>query len=296
MFDEADFDDVDAPLDDRGGKKRRLDKDRVVKTKRVGPVPDSAGAAGVYRFHTIHDAKFSPVASTATTKKFDEKFSCGDLWNNSTCHCLSCDLVRVMQTKDALQAAAAPTILLLDLDNYGFPQFKTRKIKPQEVVRSNIFIWCFYGACFERHFAVNPEEFIQRKPIAEQAVPERVVGTKAPREHAQPGAPKSSSPAGSPEANQLVVGSLWHSLHLSGRLYFTPCGGHSQAVDEAMMQVAQVLSEEHRVLFMSCDRHLTETANQAMGERNGSTVINPLAFQRDIIKVWSAIAEKCRDE
>lgn len=276
MFSEVAFADDDEPTlrSSAREKRHRSDADSLRSRESANAV-----RGGVYRFHRPGDADFSPVAATSAASRYRESFACGDLWASAVCHCLRCDLVRSMGQLQALRrpsvrsgAVAAssslltgvdtsvPTLVLLDLDNFGFPQFKSRSVPRGSVEAANVFVWAFYGACFSRHFQTTPEEFLRR--------------------------PAATASTGTDDGGP-TNGSLWHTLHTTGRLALTPCGGHSQAVDEAMVAVASALDGAVWTVFVSGDAHLGETAAGLLGTHGA--VVNPRTMGRRLDAVWDAV-------
>ena len=61
---------------------------------------------------------------------------------------------------------APPSIVLIDLDNFGFPQFKTAA--PPSLLRllagGRVVVWCLYGVNFRRFFGVDAAEYAARIP------------------------------------------------------------------------------------------------------------------------------------
>lgn len=283
MFQETEFDDDDDLADCKATKRRRLEAN----PSRVEELMEAA--ASIKRLHRPGDKHFSLVAGStpllAEQQKergdnFDQKLSSGDQWLTNECRCIQCEVIRV--SGQCLTALPADTVVvLLDLDNFGFHQFKRKpprldlttgerkriKRKVQSSVGGGaeplssspiaqlstsvlgrIFVWAFYGSCFGRHYGCLPHEILECAP----------------------------------------KGSIWSSLQSSKRVHFTPCGGHDQAVDEVIVAISAALAHRKH-LVISKDRHLAETIESSKGNSVlGAIDVNDC--ERQLPGVWKQLA------
>lgn len=224
-------------------------------------------------FHRPGEDGFCAVAGAGddTDALLDARTISGDSWVNSECHCLRCECLRVMQKLERVQqraaqanptGSAAPLVLLfLDLDNFGFNQFKSvppgaslaavddddegggdgpsAARHPDAPVHplKHLFVWAFFGSCFTRYHGKWPTE---------ETVCEALPSTK---------------PAGNDgEVAQAVPRrpSIWQRLVKAGRVHFTPCAGQSQAADGVIMAALGVFAERDVVLLTGDSKLLAE--------------------------------------
>jgi hypothetical protein len=263
MFEEEPFEDHPSPSQVIGKHSRKEPQSATVALHRPG---DSlfrfvCGAGeDVGRQHLMH------VAS-------------GDAWGSKECHCLQCGLIRVdslihqMLLREPQQAPIR--IVLLDLDNYGFPQLfaslaggekkasqlpsdKKRQAKrsrnldsaaccsggdAESLTHGGVFVWCFYSSCFARYFNVDPREAILGSRSGETGCNHDDDDVKF----------WQRPPSGK---------SIWAHLRAAGSAYFTPCAAHKQAADGAILQVFAAARGIRPVVLVSGDKDLCRTARE----------------------------------
>eukprot|EP00672_Neobodo_designis_P018335 CAMPEP_0174832060 /NCGR_PEP_ID=MMETSP1114-20130205/3465_1 /TAXON_ID=312471 /ORGANISM="Neobodo designis, Strain CCAP 1951/1" /LENGTH=392 /DNA_ID=CAMNT_0016065911 /DNA_START=33 /DNA_END=1208 /DNA_ORIENTATION=+ len=174
-------------------------------------------------------------------------------------------------------------LLVLDLDNYGFPQMKAGA--PASLVRllasGRILVWALYGAGFRRFFGVDARDYVSRIPVrdpvrsvarmlanaacglgaaaavaaapsgtaATAASPARkkraAAGKRASREDAEPQAPTASAGP-----------SAWSALKASHALLLSRCGAQSQAADSVILDAAWLAAPDRPVVVATGDRGL----------------------------------------
>ena len=262
------------------GKKRALDEDEGVDapaSSAAKPAPrgakrfrDNEGNArdpppappappGVGRFHTVLDKEFSDVALPRPGA--DPSVKSG-AWIGAVCRCLQCEATRAAQTLVAGVAegkGAKTTVVLVDLDNYGYPQW-VRHPAPASVAEAgsapnNVFVWCFYGLGFETH------------------------GHK-----------------GDP-SDAVAAKSLFGSLKRSGQIQFSPCGNFPQAADQALQAVVAILRNMHLALVTS-DKGLIKGCHDAFRaqpllpgrKKKLFQTIDPKKHHHDSTSTWHEIA------
>jgi hypothetical protein len=86
--------------------------------------------------------------------------------------------------------AFKPAIILLDLDNFGFPQFK--QPAPPSLLQllgsGTVFVWALFGVGFQRYFQVDPRDYYTRIPSSNCArILARCVANVASARIASPG-------------------------------------------------------------------------------------------------------------
>lgn len=191
-----------------------------------------APATHTLHFHRPGDADFSSVAGSRNGKgaPFDNQTINGDSWVSSECRCTRCECLRVLSNIDCLRSRQSKgetvILVLLDLDNFGFNQFKS--IPPHMDVDNTdvdildyIYMWGFFGSCFSRYYKTWPNS----ETVCEALPQQRSVMKQKP--------------------------SIWQRLVSSGRVHFTPCGGHSQGADEVMLDVIKVFADMNAILVTS---------------------------------------------
>jgi hypothetical protein len=283
--------------------------------------------------HTPRDAAFRFVcgADSDDRRQSNPLVASGDAWGSKDCHCLRCSLLRVAaltrstqmhQTSSAAassllsarrgmqnapskiigRGAAVLPLVLLDLDNYGFPHFfaslrgpatqKKCKREPVKRVRDGqqqttspeddapvvasggksdavhpkVWVWCFYSSCFVRHFKVDPKEAIAAKQAAVDANDASETALKFWQRPPPPGC-------------------IWASLAAVGCAYFTPCAAHKQAADGAIVQVCAAVLGTCPVVVVSGDKDLCRAVRELHGtnsasERCAAAVVDTNEFGR----------------
>ncbi|CCW62811.1 unnamed protein product [Phytomonas sp. EM1] len=220
----------------------------------------------------------------------------GDSWVSNVCHCTRCECMRVMVALSRLEAPAGrpPVLVLLDLDNFGFNQFKST---PPVLKRShrgrlgctssmrrprtdaacgereggssddgedcyssevdmfeNMFVWAFFGSCFARYHGTWPSEEVVTQP------PEPRQGRVRCARLRQPSALAVTSTAMSTVTLDPLLGSVsrptvWQRLVAAGRVHFTACGGQGQGADGVIVSVINTFIQRDIVLI-TCDAQL----------------------------------------
>ncbi|EAN80427.1 uncharacterized protein TEOVI_000858600 [Trypanosoma equiperdum] len=243
----------------------------------------------VVQLHRPGSEGFSCVAGPAdgATRMYDEKLINGDSWVSDECHCVYCEVLKASSSLSKLQGRfkrdLRPTgdrvggrktvVLLLDLDNYGFNQFKS--VPPRRSEGSNInvldhlFVWSFFSSCFARYHGVLPDAHV---------VCQRNSGSEADARHS--------------DVNNLNWGqgkkSVWKHLADEGRLHFTPCGGQQQAADGVIMQIAYAMVHMP-LIVVSGDQGLLRAISErrrVAGRKTSRDIMeNELTSQLEVINV-----------
>ncbi|ORC88318.1 uncharacterized protein TM35_000171900 [Trypanosoma theileri] len=247
-------------------------------------------AVGVVRFHHPGDEGFSCVAGTVDDvhSLYDTRHVSGDAWLSNECHCLRCETLRASTHITALRnhTQLPIVVVLLDLDNYGFNQFKSAP--PSLAVKDgfncidHMFLWCFFGSCFTRYHGVFPDA----ASVCEQL-------------------PANAQDEKNGKPSKHVKMSVWRRLVMAGRCHFTPCGGQQQAADSVMMRAAHALTHMPCIV-VSGDRGLLQTiymSRSSVGKKrkrdemdseflSECDVINVLEHGKRFVPVWRALEKK----
>ncbi|KAH9578798.1 hypothetical protein LSM04_004812 [Trypanosoma melophagium] len=245
---------------------------------------------GIVRFHRPGDEGFSCVAGTADDVQslYDTRHFSGDAWLSDTCHCLRCETIRASTHITALrQTIKKPVVVvLLDLDNFGFNQFKSAPsalaVRDGFNCIDHIFLWCFFGSCFTRYHGIFPDA----ESVCQQL-------------------PSHLQTANNGKSPRYVKRSVWQSLVANGRCHFTPCGGQQQAADSVIMRAAHALTHLPCIV-VSGDKQLLHAISQSRccvgkkRKRDGTEfefpsecdVINVLEHGKRFVPVWRALEKK----
>lgn len=273
MFEEADFDELgDMEVS-------TLSAPREAYTTPLLPTP---AKAGFVRFHQPGEEGFSVVAGACddADARHDAHFISGDAWMSRECHCTQCETLRVMTRFTELQQEqdTSPVIVLMDLDNFGYNQFKS--IPPFQDVEllDNVVVWAFFGSCFTRQYRAWPTAQSVCEPL-----PGRVV-----------------------TSSDVKKRSIWETLVEKQQVFFTPCGGHNQAADNVMQRVIEALHgidtifltgdvklihdiyRARRLLGMKSKRHHEDELTDRL------TVINVADLDKRFVPVWRALCQQIR--
>lgn len=241
---------------------------------------DSNGTTFV-SFHRPGDDGFSVVAGACDDRDayYDSYFMSGDAWMSEDCQCVRCAALRVMSSVNEIKSDSGqtPVILLLDLDNYGFNQFKSIPPFSDVELIDRLYVWAFFGSCFTRHFKSWPsaESVCERLP--------------------------------SKLNTSTLKSSIWQLLVEKHRVSFTPCGGQSQAADTVMQQVLQALNGMHTILLTGDGRLINEVyrhrrlrgmkskrENEKDMMSDRLTMINVLDMDKRFVPVWRAVCFRVR--
>ncbi|KAJ9471211.1 hypothetical protein DIPPA_23548 [Diplonema papillatum] len=237
----------DAP--EGNGAKRYKDSAGKSRKRQLPPAPPAPPGVGV--FHTIMDPAFSNVAVAE-----EGRDTRAGAWIGSQCKCLQCETTRVAQqlVKHEINA-----VVLLDLDNFGFPHWIKHAAPPSflatDDAQKKVFVWGFYGLGFETH------------------------GLK-----------------GDPW-DAIVSRSVFGHLRKGEKLRLTPCANTPQAADEAIQRMILVLRNMHIAVVSGDKLHLKQSAkNHAAQEllpgrrRKIFRTINSLELLRDSQLIWGSVS------
>lgn len=288
MFVEVDFDQEDSnpggdtPRSTSSGSTRNTQNDMVT-----------------MRFHQPGDEAFAIVAGavvdTEEQNAMNERLANGDGWLTTDCHCLRCESLRVLEKMQAFQhlhrvKGGKVILVLVDLDNFGFNQFKSVPPRPADGETNcfaHMFVWCFFGSCFTRYHSFWPSEETVLKPF-------------------QPAGGQQSQGA------RCVTGdSVWKHLVVNGQVHFTPCGGQSQGADNVIVEVVRNFSQTHPVILVTGDQgllnfiHAHKRAAGRKARRSDETTaealdfssqnldfVNTLVNEKRFIPVWRDLTLK----
>ncbi|KAL7700039.1 hypothetical protein N2W54_004539 [Lotmaria passim] len=275
MFAETDFDDTSAMEASTSSVASEVD--------RQSPIKFTPVKSGFVKFHKPGDDGFSVVAGACddADARHDAHFISGDAWLSKECHCIQCETLRVMARFSELHSDAqlSPVIVLMDLDNFGFNQFKSIPPFHDVELLDNVVVWAFFGSCFTRHHRAWPSAQTVCEPL-----PGRL-----------PLAPGT-----------IEKKSIWKILVEKNRVFFTPCGGQSQAADGVMRRVIQALRgidtifltgdvklindiyRSRRLLGMKTKRHHEDELMDRL------TVINVADMDKRFVPVWRALCQCIR--
>ncbi|RNF19083.1 uncharacterized protein Tco025E_04247 [Trypanosoma conorhini] len=280
MFAEVGFEDADSA---RGSAEDSGSRDRP-------EALEGSMAAGVVRLHRPGDAGFSCVAGTADddASLYDARLINGDSWLSNECHCVRCETLRVSAQLAKLRQRGgnnAVVVVLLDLDNYGFNQFRSVPTSMTEDgefdVFEHMYMWCFFGSCFPRYHGELPcPESVSRSIPQDAGNP-----TRKHRAGRRP--------------------SVWQRLVSAGRCHFTPCGGQRQGADGVILQVAQAMTHMP-VIVLSGDREMLQAARVNRRQRGRKAtrdvvecefhanldIINVLEHGKRFLPVWRELEAK----
>ncbi|EPY28853.1 hypothetical protein STCU_04848 [Strigomonas culicis] len=252
------------------------------------------------RFHQPGDPAFSVVAGAVVDNEeqnaMSERLANGDGWLTTDCHCLRCESLRVLDKLQSFQHVhrvhgGKVILVLLDLDNFGFNQFKS--VPPQPAAGepncfAHIFVWCFFGSCFTRYHSFWPSDETVLLPFQ------------------QPGAAPQRAGA------LCVTGdSVWKHLVLNKQVHFTPCGGQSQGADNVIVEVVRSFSLTHPLILVTGDNGLLQyisSHTRSVGKKSrrdddsrADTVdfaspnldfVNTLVSGKRFIPVWRDLSSK----
>eukprot|EP01063_Lacrimia_lanifica_P006249 TRINITY_DN13769_c0_g5_i1.p1 TRINITY_DN13769_c0_g5~~TRINITY_DN13769_c0_g5_i1.p1 ORF type:complete len:272 (+),score=101.68 TRINITY_DN13769_c0_g5_i1:101-916(+) len=214
-------------------------------------------------FHSPTHPAFSEVVIRAPGGKQGGPAQGG--WISKECRCMQCEVTRFAQklvNKQYTPPAKRTVAILLDLDNFGFPQW-VKHPAPPAVLESGATsqvaaVWGFYGLGFERY--------------GKQGNPWDAIGAK----------------------------SLFSFLRKNNQLQLSPCANFPQAADLAMQAVVAILRNCHICLVTSDKQHAkactaihaaqTPPPGQA---KKLFTKIDPHAVKNDGAAVWKQVAAFC---
>ncbi|KAG5495466.1 hypothetical protein GH5_03127 [Leishmania sp. Ghana 2012 LV757] len=242
------------------------------------------GGKAFMRFHRPGEEGFSIVAGACDDMdaRHDAHFVSGDAWMSKSCHCTQCETLRVLSRYSEMSAQpnTFPVIVLVDLDNFGFNQFKSIPPYADVELLDKVLLWCFFGSCFTRHHRAWPSAQTVCEPLPNRAMP----ATSA-------GAAKRS---------------IWEILVEKRQVFFTPCGGQTQAADTVMHHVLQALHgvetvlltgdvklineiyRSRRLLGMKSRRHNEDDMSDRL------TVINVDDMDKRFVPVWRSLCHRLR--
>ncbi|AYU81716.1 hypothetical protein, conserved [Leishmania donovani] len=274
MFEEISFDDVDVSCASH-------EDDRLVAENVADAVE---GGKAFVRFHRPGEEGFSIVAGACDDKdaRHDAHFMSGDAWMSKDCHCIQCETLRVLSRYSEMRAQPniSPVIVLVDLDNFGFNQFKSIPPYPDVELLDHVLVWSFFGSCFTRHHRAWPSEQTVCEPLPNRAVSVNAAGT--------------------------TKRSIWEILVSKQQVFFTPCGGQTQAADNVMHRVLQALQgmetvlltgdvklineiyRSRRLLGMKSRRHNEDEMSDKL------TVINVDDMDKRFVPVWRSLCNRLR--
>ena len=122
---------------------------------------------GLGRFHRVTDPDYSDIAikNPSDITSINDTIKKG--WLGSECRCLQCELTRLAGSLSAQTEVTRDIVVLLDLDNFGFPHWVRTPVQMRDFkLPENIFLWGFYGLGFESHGRKgDPNTHITRNSI-----------------------------------------------------------------------------------------------------------------------------------
>lgn len=273
-------------------------------------------------FHRPGEVGFCSVAGAGddSAASLDARTISGDTWVSDECRCARCECLRVMHKLAAAEAAAKrkakgkswPIVLLvLDLDNFGFNQFKSVPPGTASAMDSDsdyldealtgvntvqhLFMWSFFGSCFTRYHHTWPTEESVSEPLATSA---------ASGSRSSPPPPPPPVPLHAHKARP----SIWQRVCREGRVHFTHCSGQSQAADHVMMSVLAAFADRD-VIVLSGDSKLLQEI-QASRRRVGNksrrdnesakvpdhlTLIDVNDDGKRFVPVWKALDHRVKE-
>ncbi|KAG5470563.1 hypothetical protein LSCM1_01807 [Leishmania martiniquensis] len=242
------------------------------------------GSKGFVRFHRPGEEGFSIVAGACDDRdaRHDSHFVSGDAWMSESCHCTQCETLRVLSrySEMSAQPSAFPVIVLVDLDNFGFNQFKSIPPYADVELLNRVLLWCFFGSCFTRHHRAWPNAETVCEPLPNRALSMNRTGT--------------------------AKRSIWEILVEKRQVFFTPCGGQAQAADSVMHRVLQALHGVKTVLLTGDvklineiyrSRRLLGMKSRRQNEDDMSdrlTVINVDDMDKRFVPVWRSLCHCLR--
>lgn len=274
MFKEISFDDADVSCESR--EDTRLAAENVAGAGK--------GGKAFVRFHRPGEEGFSIVAGACDDKDahHDAHFMSGDAWMSKDCHCIQCETLRVLSRYSEMRAQPKifPVIVIVDLDNFGFNQFKSIPTYADVELLDHVLLWSFFGSCFTRHHRAWPSEQTVCERLPNRAVSVNAAGT--------------------------TKRSIWEILVEKQQVFFTPCGGQTQAADNVMLRVVQALQgieavlltgdvelineiyRNRRLLGMKSRRHNEDELSDKL------TVINVDDMDKRFVPVWRSLCSRLR--
>ncbi|KAG5496221.1 hypothetical protein JKF63_02522 [Porcisia hertigi] len=242
------------------------------------------GGKAFVKFHLPGEEGFSIVAGACDDQdaRHDAHFISGDAWMSKTCHCIQCETLRVVSRYSEMcsKSTVAPIVVLVDLDNFGFNQFKSIPPYADVELLDGVVVWGFFGSCFTRHHGVWPSAQTVCEPLPNREKPANAAGrTKR---------------------------SIWEILVEKQQAFFTPCGGQKQAADGVMQRVLRALHGVETVLLTGDvklineiyrSRRLRGTKSRRENEDDISdrlSVINVNDVDKRFVPVWRALCHRCR--
>ena len=285
MFSAVDFSDSGSDTDTAPPpiKKARAEPPAARTVGHSAPTSSEPVAArNAAGFHQPGDPAFAIVATPTGDRAAarEARFATGDAWAAGECRCLRCELLRASGAMAALDgklpAAGGRAVLVLDLDNFGFPQFKgtagdalLRLLTAAE--GRGVFVWAFYGACFARFFKVDAADYV------EKITARGVLRAPAPRPTGKNKKAKAAVPGTEQSTPQR---SGWSALKLGAALHVTRCGGESQAADAVIGECVRLLAAVagrpvaiatgDQGLLASCQKALAPCAGLVVDSRKQS--------------------------
>ncbi|GET91499.1 hypothetical protein, conserved [Leishmania tarentolae] len=242
-----------------------------------------AGKAFV-RFHRPGEEGFSVVAGACDDKdaRHDAHFVSGDAWMSKDCHCIQCETLRVLTRYSEMRTRPNifPVIVLVDLDNFGFNQFKSIPPYTDVELLDRMLVWSFFGSCFKRYHRAWPSEQTVCQPL-----------------------PNRDTTVHSGGATKR---SIWEILVEKQQVFFTPCGGQMQAADNVMHRVLRALQGMDAILLTGDvklideiyrSRRLLGMKSQRHNEAEMSdklTVINVNDKDKRFVPVWRSLCDRLR--
>nr|CCC95993.1 unnamed protein product [Trypanosoma congolense IL3000] len=264
----------------------------------------AGGRCVAVRFHQPGELGFACVAGATNGEDSvcNEELVNGDLWVNDQCHCVKCEVLQASLEISVLQekmigsnssGSRNPVVILLDLDNYGFNQFRSVPPRREKATKfdllQHVFVWCFFGSCFTRYHGVLPNAETVCKSFHES------------NEEYMDRLTRNTKHRGGKE-------SIWKRLVEDGRVHFTACGGHNQGADSVILQIAYamihmpliVVSGDKAMLraITECRRTVGKKSTRQALENDYISklvVIDVCTHRKKLLPVWKCLeTEVCR--
>ncbi|CCW70643.1 unnamed protein product [Phytomonas sp. Hart1] len=263
------------------------------------------------RYHKPGEDGFCSVANGEGegegTPWVDSRTINGDSWVGKECHCTRCECMRVIAALNRLERPTEqPLVLvLLDLDNFGFNQFKSvppvlkrnhrghrrhrssiRKPRTDAAgdyheddsndegkdccfsevnVYQHMFVWAFFGSCFARYHGIWPSEEAVSQTL-EQRQRQKWSG-KAKQLFVTGTSTNSMSTM---TLNPLLCSAqrltVWQRLVATSRVHFTACGGQDQGADGVITSVINTFIQRDIVLITSDTKLIRHIACRDQGD------------------------------